>query len=131
MPKSATEVMEEIVAAAVVDAALAFKAASKGVPNALNRDLQAVHANSTPADLPAEVRDAIAGSVRAAFTRLLREGYAVAPASGGARAGAPVPLRPRPAPRPPGKPPVVETKRRPPTRGGPGGSPPKGPSKPR
>ena len=130
MPKSATEVMEEIVAAAVVDAALAFKAASKGVPNALNRALQAVHANSTPADLPAEVRDAIAGSVRAAFTRLLREGYAVAPASG-SQARGPVPPRPRPAPRPPGKPPVVETKRRPPTRGGPGGSPPKGPPKPR
>ena len=122
MTKSATDIMGEIIAAAAIDAALAFKAASKGVPNALLRDLGAVHPNTTLDDLPTEVRAAIASGVRAAFTRLQREGYVIAP-SRGTMTGPPPPPRPRPAPRGPAKPPIVETKRRPP-----GG---KGPPKPR
>ena len=43
------------------------------------RDLQSVHRNTTFADLPKAVQDAIAQSVRAAFTQLLKEGYAVGP----------------------------------------------------
>jgi hypothetical protein len=82
MAKSATDVMQEIVFAAAIDAIAALKAASKGVPNTLLRDLNAIHANTTFADLPAELQAAIAASVRSAFTRLLREGYSVS--SGGA-----------------------------------------------
>jgi hypothetical protein len=77
MTKSATDVMQEIVFSAVIDSILALKSASKGMPNTLLRDLNAVHANTTFADLPKELQATIAASVRAAFTRLLKEGYAV------------------------------------------------------
>jgi hypothetical protein len=91
MKKSATEVMQEIVFAAVVDGIVALKAASKGVPNTLLRDLNALHANTTQADLPPELQAAIAASVRGAFARLLKEGYSVSPAG-----SAPPPRPPRP-----------------------------------
>ncbi|PAX07689.1 hypothetical protein [Sphingomonas lenta] len=123
MSRSATDVMHDVIVSAVLDAVAAFRQAAGGVPNALVRDIGAVHPNTTLADLPEPVRAAVAASVRAAFTRLQKEGYAVAPAAT-ARAAAPRPAAGRPAPRTPrgpGKPPVVETKRRPPPRG------PKGP----
>ena len=41
--------------------------------------MQAIHPNVTFADLPKELQDAIAESTRAAFTQLLKEGYAVGP----------------------------------------------------
>jgi hypothetical protein len=80
MTKSATEVMQEIVFSAVIDSIAALKAASKGLPNTLLRDINAVHANTTFADLPPELQAALSASVRAAFARLLKEGYSVAPA---------------------------------------------------
>ena len=80
MAKSANEVMQEVISAAAIDAVMALKAASKGLPNNLLRDLNAIHQNTTFEDLPKEVQTAIAGSVRAAFTRLMREGYSVSPA---------------------------------------------------
>ncbi|MBV9371580.1 MAG: hypothetical protein JO109_07965, partial [Alphaproteobacteria bacterium] len=89
MTKSATEVMQEIVFAAVVDAIVALKAASKGVPNTLLRDLNAVHANTAFEDLPEALRETMPASVRAAFTRLLKEGYSVSP-------GRPAPAAPPP-----------------------------------
>jgi hypothetical protein len=79
MTKSATEIMQEVLVAAVLDSMAALKAASKGVPNTMLRDINALHANTTFADFPKELQDAIAINVRAAFTRLLKEGYAVAP----------------------------------------------------
>ena len=79
MPKAATDVMQAIIFSAVADAFDALKAASKGVPNTMLRDIQAVHRNATFADLPKELQDAINASVRTAFTQLLKEGYAVAP----------------------------------------------------
>ena len=82
MPKAATDVMQAIIFSAVADAFDALKAASKGVPNTMLRDIQAVHRNATFADLPKELQDAINASVRAAFTQLLKEGYAVAPSQG-------------------------------------------------
>jgi hypothetical protein len=91
MTKSATDVMQDIVFSAVIDAIGALKAASKGVPNTLLRDLNAVHANTTLADLPPELQAAIATNVRSAFTRLLKEGYSVSP-------GRPEPMR-SPPPR--------------------------------
>ncbi|HEX8124136.1 MAG TPA: hypothetical protein VF548_00975 [Allosphingosinicella sp.] len=120
MRKSATEIMQEIVAAAVLDAIAALKTASKGLPNNLLRDLNAIHANTTFADLPAEVQTAVSASVRAAFSRLQKEGYSVSggepatprPPRPGAAAPAaqhrpfrrPPPKRDGPAPgRPPGK----------------------------
>ena len=81
MTRSATEVMERVLVAAVLDALAALKAASGGMPNALLRDLQAIHANTTFADLPKEVQATVQASVRAAFRELQKEGYAVGPAS--------------------------------------------------
>jgi hypothetical protein len=136
MTKSATEVMQEILFSAVIDSIVALKGASKGLPNNLLRDLNAVHANTTYADLPPELQAAIGASVRAAFTRLMKEGYTVLDA----KAAPPRPPQPRtpggdnrgpargrtgpggpgrPAPRDgrePGRPP-----RSGPGRGGPGG----------
>ena len=77
MTKSATDVMQEVIFAAVIDSLGALKTASKGLPNNLLRDLNAIHANTTFADLPAELQASINASVRAAFTRLLKEGYSV------------------------------------------------------
>lgn len=119
MRKSATEIMQEIVAAAVLDAIGALKAASKGLPNNLLRDLNAIHANTTLSDLPQEVQAAVSASVRAAFSRLQKEGYSI---SGGE------PAAPRP-PRPGTAPPAGQHRpfrRPPPKRDGPapGGRPP-------
>ena len=77
MPKAASDVMQSIIFAAVVDAVEALKASSGGMPNAMLRDLQSLHRNSAYADLPKAVQDSIAQSVRAAFNELLKEGYAV------------------------------------------------------
>lgn len=129
--KSANELMQEIIFSAVIDSIQALKASSKGLPNNLLRDLNAIHANVTLADLPDDVQAAIATNVRAAFTRLLKEGYSVMPGRG-------VPERRGPAPAP-----VVGRGQRrapPPSNGprgpkpsGPGGRPPgrRGPPKPR
>ncbi len=91
MPRSATDVMHDIVFSAVVDAVGALKAASNGVPNALLRDINAIHANATFADLPKELQATVTASVRAGFNRLLKEGYAVSPSQ-----SAPAPPRPAP-----------------------------------
>lgn len=129
MRKSATEVMQDIVAAAVLDAVAALKAASRGLPNNLLRDLNAIHANTTLADLPAEVQTAVAASVRAAFSRLQKEGYSV---SGGEpappRPGAPAAAQHRPFRRPPPKRDGAAPGR-PPGKGG--GRPPRKPPPPR
>jgi hypothetical protein len=132
MRKSATEIMQEIVASAVLDSIAALKAASKGLPNNLLRDLNAIHANTTLADLPAEVQTAVSASVRAAFSRLQKEGYSV---SGGEPAA---PRTPRPgstAPagqnRPFRRPPPKRdgpAASRPPGKGGGGGRPPRKPT---
>ena len=79
MQRAASDVMQSILLSAVIDALEAMKDASKGVPNLVLRDLQSVHRNTTFADLPKPVQDSIAQSVRAAFTQLLKEGYAVGP----------------------------------------------------
>ncbi len=138
MEKSATDLMQDSIVAAVLDAIVAWKAASGGLANALARDLGAVHQNTTFADLPKEVQAAVNASTRAAFNRLLKEGYTVAkgappsrpppsgtrpPRTDGRTDGPPRGARPDRGPpgRGPGKPPIVETKR-PPRGGGPGGS---------
>lgn len=77
MSKSATDVMQEIIFSAVIDSLGALKDASGGMQNALLRDINAIHANTTFADLPRPLQSAITGSVRSAFARLLKEGYAV------------------------------------------------------
>ena len=66
MPKAASDVMQSIIFAAVVDAVEALKASSGGVPNAMLRDLQSLHRNSAFADLPKAVQDSIGLSVRPA-----------------------------------------------------------------
>lgn len=106
MSKSATDVMQEIIFSAVIDSIAALKAGSGGMQNALLRDLNAVHANTTFADLPKPLQAAIGESVRSAFTKLLKEGYAVSDrklAQTGPRPGRPQEQRSRPqAPRRPG-----------------------------
>src|SRR6476620_2146904 len=79
MQRAATDVMQSIIFSAVLDALAALKRASGGLPNQLLRDVQAIHANVTQAYLPKELQDAIAETTRAAFTQLLKEGYAVGP----------------------------------------------------
>ena len=77
MARAANDVMQSIIFSAVIDALQALKRASGGLPNQLLRDVQAIHPNVTLADLPKELQDQIAESTRAAFTGLLKEGYAV------------------------------------------------------
>ena len=91
MPRAATDVMQSIIFSAIVDAVEALRAASKGVPNTLLRDLQSVHRNTTFADLPKELQDSIMQSVRAAFTQLLKDGYSVAPRDAAAQVRRPPP----------------------------------------
>lgn len=128
MPKSATDVMNDVIFAAVLDAVAALKAASNGVPNNLLRDLNAIHANTAAGDLPAGLQSTIAASVREAFTRLAREGYTVAPSRGSDRP--PPPRVPSHPPRPrdgrPSRPPGSGAPRKP-RDGRPGGGRPKPP----
>ena len=133
MPRAANEVMQSIVFSAVLDAVAALKAASKGLPNQLLRDVQAIHPNVTFADLPKELQDAIAESTRTAFTQLLKEGYAVGPRQQ-MQASRPldrVPERDRRGPPPDRRPRGPGGPR--PEGGGPGKGPggPGGPSRPR
>ena len=79
MQRPANEVMQSVIFSAVLDDVQALKGASGGLPNQLLRDVQAIHPNVTFADLPKELQDQIAESTRAAFTQLLKEGYAVGP----------------------------------------------------
>src|SRR3954454_23283226 len=79
MARAATDVMQSIIFSAVLDGIAALKRASGGLPYQLLRDIQAIHPNVTQADLPKELQDAIAETTRAAFTQLLKEGYAVGP----------------------------------------------------
>jgi hypothetical protein len=71
--------MQSILFSAVLDGIAALKRASGGLPNQLLRDVQAIHPNVTFADLPKELQDQLVESTRAAFTALLKEGYAVGP----------------------------------------------------
>src|SRR5687768_13777729 len=94
MTRAATDIMQDILFAAVVDAIGALKAASKGVPNTLLRDLQSLHPNTTFADLPKELQAALSASVRSSFQKLLKEGYSVAPTSTAPqRPASPIPNR--------------------------------------
>jgi hypothetical protein len=79
MPRAANDVMQSIIFSAVLDGLAALKRASGGLPTQLLRDVQAIHPNVTFADLPKELQDQIAETTRAAFTALLKEGYAVGP----------------------------------------------------
>ena len=79
MQRPANEVMQSVIFSAVLDAVQALKGASGGLPNQLLRDVQSIHPNVTFADLPKALQDAIVESTRAAFTALLKEGYAVGP----------------------------------------------------
>src|SRR5438270_10865737 len=79
MPRAANDVMQAIIFSAVLDGIAALKRASGGLPNQLLRDVQAIHPNVTFGDLPKELQNQIAETTHAAFTQLLKEGYAVGP----------------------------------------------------
>ena len=132
MPRAANDVMQSIIFSAVLDGLAALKRASGGLPNQLLRDVQAIHPNVTFADLPKELQDQIAESTRAAFTQLLKEGYAVGPRQQ-LQASRPidrVPERQRPTDR---RGPPRGPRRGPPSGEGPDRGPrgPGGPSRPR
>ncbi|HZG45449.1 MAG TPA: hypothetical protein VEZ41_04170 [Allosphingosinicella sp.] len=105
MTRSATDVMHDIIYAAVIDAVGALKSGAGNLPNTLLRDLGAIHANTTFADLPEGVRKAIEASVRSAFTRLLKEGYSVSSGTAPPPRPPAIPARERPQRGPGGKPP--------------------------
>ena len=124
MPKSATDVMHDILVAAAIESIMALKAASHGLPNALLRDINAIHANTAFDDLPKELQTTIAAAVRTAFTRLQREGYSVSssqpppPRPQVRHDGRPLPRGPRPDAGRPNRPDSTPVRR--------GGRPPKG-----
>ncbi len=133
MARSATDVMQDVIFAAVIDAVGALKSGAGNLPNTVLRDLNAIHANTTFADLPEGVRKAIEASVRSAFTRLLKEGYSVS--SGNAPPSRPpaIPQRERPS-RPPQRRPQGARPggdRPPRGPGAPGGRPPRKPGGPK
>jgi hypothetical protein len=129
MQRAANDVMQSILFSAIIDAVAALKRASGGLPNQLLRDVQAIHPNVTFADLPKQLQDSIVESTRAAFTQLLKEGYAVGPRQQ-IQASRPmdrVPERDRRGPpRGPGGPPVRRGGRPPKGGGGGGGGKPGG-----
>lgn len=135
MQRAATDVMQGIIFSAVIDAIEALKTSSKGLPNQLVRDLQSIHPNTTFADLPKELQDAIAANTRAAFTQLLKEGYAVGPRqSQSSRPLDRVPERQRRDPRPGGpdrRPRHTDGPPKAPDGKGPGRGPGQGPRRPR
>jgi len=123
--------MQSILFSAVLDGIAALKRASGGLPNQLLRDVQAIHPNVTFADLPKELQEALAQSTRAAFTQLLKEGYAVGPRQQVQQSRpmdrVPERQRDRPAPDRRGPPRGPRPGRRGPPRGGkPGGGKPGG-----
>jgi hypothetical protein len=79
--KPASEVMQNVIIAAVTEAIEALKSGAKGLPNNLLRDIQSVHPNAHFDELPKGLQDSINLSVRSAFNQLLKEGYAVGPKS--------------------------------------------------
>ena len=82
--------MHDIIVSAVTESIDSLKSASRGMPNTLLRDINAIHPNAAFADLPRELQAAITASVRGAFNRLLKEGYSVSQ-------GQPAPVRAAPA----------------------------------
>ena len=69
--------MHDVIAAAVIDAIMALRDASKGVPNVLLRDLNSIHSNTAFQDLPPALQKSVEAHVRSAFSRLQKEGYTV------------------------------------------------------
>jgi hypothetical protein len=132
MPRAANDVMQSIIFSAILEGIAALKRGSGGLPNQLLRDVQAIHPNVTFADLPKALQDQIAESTRAAFTQLLKEGYAVGPRQQmqQSRPIDRVPERQRPSDR---RGPPRGPRRGPPTGEGPDRGPrgPGGPSRPR
>ena len=133
MARAANDVMQSIIFSAVLEALAALKRASGALPNQLLRDVQAIHPNVTFADLPKALQDQIVESTRAAFSQLLKEGYAVGPRQTQQQASRPmdrVPDRRGPGNRPP---PRGPRRNGAPHGGGPGDKPrgPGGPTRPR
>src|SRR4051794_34843174 len=128
MPRAANDVMQSIIFSAVLDGLAALKRGSGGLPNQLLRDVQAIHPNVTFADLPKALQDQIAENTRAAFTQLLKEGYAVGPRDQ-MRQSRPmdrVPERQRPGSGDRRGPPRGPRRNGPPRGGKPGGGKPRG-----
>ena len=134
MPRAANDVMQSIIFSAVLDGLAALKRGSGGLPNQLLRDVQAIHPNVTFADLPKALQDQIVESTRAAFTALLKEGYAVGPRQQMQQPSRPmdrVPERQRHGPGSPDRRGPPRGPRRGPGGNGPGKGPGGGPSRPR
>lgn len=78
MNSTATQVLQDAIFASVCEAITAFKKNAGGMPNALARDLAAVHDNTAFADIPESVQNAIKKATQDALKRLNKEGYSVA-----------------------------------------------------
>lgn len=79
--KSAADIMQNIVFGAVVDSISALKADSGGMPNSLARDIAAINANITFADLPKSVQQSVRLATQSSFNLLLKNGYVLVPKS--------------------------------------------------
>ena len=131
MARAASDVMQSIIFSAVLEAMEALKRGSGGLPNQLLRDVQSIHRNVTFADLPKALQDQIVESTRAAFTQLLKEGYAVGPRQQ-MQQSRPIDRVPERDRRGPPRGPAQGHRRggRPPSGGGDGGDKPRGPGGP-
>ena len=121
MARSATDIVQQVINAAVVDAIVALREASQGLPNALLRDLASIHANTAFDDLPPAVQKSVATSVRTAFSQLQKDGYVVAEAKSVLQApprSVPDRNTGRPDRAPRREPPKSDRPRRPPAGGG-------------
>jgi hypothetical protein len=79
MTKTATQVLQEALFSSLCEAVTAFKQNAGGMPNALARDLAAVHSNTSFDSLPDNVQKAIRDGVQETLKRLQKDGYTVAP----------------------------------------------------
>lgn len=79
--KTATEVVQDALFSAIIDAVMAVKNDAKGMPNTVLREVNAMHANSTFADLPEHVQKSIRESTKSTLNRLRKEGFSVTPTS--------------------------------------------------
>jgi hypothetical protein len=79
MAKSATDVMQQIIFGAVVDAIMALKVEAQGMPNTLIRELGTINQNAMFADLPKSVQQTIRASTNSSFKQFLKEGFVVGP----------------------------------------------------
>jgi hypothetical protein len=79
---SARDLMEEIVARAMIEAAEALKKEHRGNENLINRDIKSLHGNTTKDDLPDYLKKAVSSITTSMFGYINRMGYVLVPQKG-------------------------------------------------